>query len=191
MSRSHAIGLLPASLSPNSNQSREGYGDLSHHDHRAGDAAYDLGRRHPNRPRRKSPDHRQIPLKPQDAQSGERHGEGLLNNGTPTRWLSPARSQVGRLDHYRGCSGFHPDDLVGHVIEQGGWTHLNLPAIAEDRKSNIFPRRSAVATPARVWRPLDPERESQAALERIESLYGFNGGLLHSISRPRSDRAAI
>jgi len=26
----------------------------------------------------------------------------------------------------------HDDDLAGHVLEQGGWEHLNLPAIAED-----------------------------------------------------------
>lgn len=25
----------------------------------------------------------------------------------------------------------HDDDLAGHVLEQGGWSHLNLPAIAE------------------------------------------------------------
>jgi predicted phage terminase large subunit-like protein len=25
----------------------------------------------------------------------------------------------------------HLDDLAGHLLEQGGWTHLNLPAIAE------------------------------------------------------------
>ena len=25
----------------------------------------------------------------------------------------------------------HPNDLVGHLLEQGGWSHLNLPAIAE------------------------------------------------------------
>src|SRR6266567_5948168 len=24
----------------------------------------------------------------------------------------------------------HVDDLVGYLLEQGGWTHLNLPAIA-------------------------------------------------------------
>ena len=25
----------------------------------------------------------------------------------------------------------HQDDLVGHLLEQAGWEHLNLPAIAE------------------------------------------------------------
>ncbi len=34
----------------------------------------------------------------------------------------------------------HDDDLAGHVIEQGGWRHLNLPAIAEaDDKIQIGP----------------------------------------------------
>jgi predicted phage terminase large subunit-like protein len=28
----------------------------------------------------------------------------------------------------------HEDDLAGHFLGQGGWTHLNLPAIAEERQ---------------------------------------------------------
>ncbi len=35
----------------------------------------------------------------------------------------------------------HDDDLAGQVLEQGGWTHLNLPAIAEeDGAIQIGPR---------------------------------------------------
>ena len=29
----------------------------------------------------------------------------------------------------------HEDDLAGHLLAAGGWTHLNLPAIAEDAES--------------------------------------------------------
>ncbi len=28
----------------------------------------------------------------------------------------------------------HEEDLVGFLLEQEGWTHLNLPAIAEERQ---------------------------------------------------------
>jgi len=29
----------------------------------------------------------------------------------------------------------HEDDLVGYLLEKGGWTHINLPAIAEEQQS--------------------------------------------------------
>ena len=69
------------------------------------------------------------PLKPQDAQS-ESARECLK------QWY--ANTLLSRLDHKSEGSiiivmqRLHPDDLVGHVLEQGGWTHLNLPAIAEE-----------------------------------------------------------
>ena len=50
----------------------------------------------------------------------------------------------------------HPDDLAGHLLERGGWTHLNLPAIAEsDESIEIGPdryyrrRKGALLHPAR------------------------------------------
>jgi hypothetical protein len=41
----------------------------------------------------------------------------------------------------------HENDLAGHLIEQGGWEHLNLPAIAiEDSVIPLWPdRRSSAA----------------------------------------------
>jgi hypothetical protein len=69
------------------------------------------------------------PLKPQDAQS-ESARESLK------QWY--CNTLLSRLDHKSEGSiiivmqRLHPDDIVGHVLEQGGWTHLNLPAIAEE-----------------------------------------------------------
>ena len=30
----------------------------------------------------------------------------------------------------RSCSACHEDDLAGHLVRQGGWDHLDMPAIA-------------------------------------------------------------
>jgi len=38
----------------------------------------------------------------------------------------------------------HEEDLAGMLIEQGGWTHLNLPAIAEERAVYRLTRESAI-----------------------------------------------
>jgi hypothetical protein len=32
----------------------------------------------------------------------------------------------------------HVDDLVGHLLEQDGWVHLNLPAIAESEQRIVL-----------------------------------------------------
>jgi hypothetical protein len=69
------------------------------------------------------------PLKPQDA-----HSESARDS--LKQWY--ANTLLSRLDNKVDGSivvvmqRLHPDDLVGHLLEQGGWTHLNLPAIAED-----------------------------------------------------------
>ena len=68
------------------------------------------------------------PLKPQDAQSETARENGL-------QWY--ANTLLSRLDNKATdaiiivMQRLHPEDLVGHVIEQDGWTHLDLPAIAE------------------------------------------------------------
>jgi hypothetical protein len=64
----------------------------------------------------------------------------------------------------------HPDDLVGHLLEEGGWTHLNLPAIAETECSialgnNRYHHR-------RIGDLLHPERENEAALHQLKISMG-------------------
>ena len=69
------------------------------------------------------------PLKPQDAQSQSARD-------SLKQWYS--NTLLSRFDHKTEGSiivvmqRLHPDDLVGHLLEQGGWRHLNLPAIAEE-----------------------------------------------------------
>lgn len=64
----------------------------------------------------------------------------------------------------------HVDDLVGHVLKAGGWTHLNLAAIAaEDMRvpigEGLFHFRSAGDL-------LHPEREPQSVLDELRAAMG-------------------
>jgi hypothetical protein len=107
------------------------------------------------------------PLKPQDAQS-ESARESLK------QWYS--NTLLSRLDHKSEGSiivvmqRLHPDDIVGYLLEQGGWTHLNLPAIAETECSialgmNRYHHR-------RIGDLLHPERENEAALHELKTVMG-------------------
>lgn len=68
------------------------------------------------------------PMKPQDAQSE-------TARKTLEQWYG--NTLLSRLDNKADdaiivvMQRLHVDDLVGHLLEQGGWEHLNLPAIAE------------------------------------------------------------
>src|SRR5947209_7204899 len=107
------------------------------------------------------------PLKPQDAHS-ESARESLK------QWYS--NTLLSRLDNKVDGSivvvmqRLHPDDLVGHLLEQGGWTHLNLPAIAEDE--TIVPLGSGRHYRRRIGDLLHPERESQKALDELKASMG-------------------
>jgi predicted phage terminase large subunit-like protein len=64
----------------------------------------------------------------------------------------------------------HELDLAGHLLEQGGWEHLELPAIAVD-DSVIAIGRGKVKT-RRIGDVLHPERESKETLDRIKAESG-------------------
>src|SRR5215467_5199205 len=64
----------------------------------------------------------------------------------------------------------HEDDLAGHLIGQGGWHHLDLPAIAvEDSVIAVGPGKLITR---RCGEVLHGERESRAALDRIRAEIG-------------------
>jgi predicted phage terminase large subunit-like protein len=64
----------------------------------------------------------------------------------------------------------HEEDLSGHLLEKGNWTHLNLPAIAiVDSIVRIGPQRVFVRREGEV---LHPERESRETLEKIKREIG-------------------
>ena len=60
----------------------------------------------------------------------------------------------------------HEEDLAGYILEQGGWTHLNLPAIAEETQEiKLTPRLTHIR---RAGEPLHAEREGFAVLEQLK-----------------------
>src|SRR5271170_559968 len=67
----------------------------------------------------------------------------------------------------------HEDDLVGHLVQQGGWKVLKFPAIAvEDETHVISTRLGEHAVQRRVGEALHPERESLEILENIRRTLG-------------------
>jgi predicted phage terminase large subunit-like protein len=107
------------------------------------------------------------PLKPHDAQS-ESARESLK------QWYS--NTLLSRLDHKSEGSiivvmqRLHPDDLVGHLLEQGGWQHLNLPAITESECSITLGNHRYHYR--RIGDLLHPERENAAALHELKTSMG-------------------
>ena len=64
----------------------------------------------------------------------------------------------------------HEDDLAGKLLRDGGWYHLNLPAIAcEDQVIPIGPGAMHTYKAGEV---LQPERESLETLEEIRNAIG-------------------
>jgi predicted phage terminase large subunit-like protein len=64
----------------------------------------------------------------------------------------------------------HQGDLVGHLLEEQAWRHLNLPARAElEQQIEIGPGQNYTR---RVGELLHPDRESQAALDAMKRAMG-------------------
>jgi len=106
-------------------------------------------------------------LKPQDASS-------QLARDNLKQWYS--NTLISRLDDKNNdaivviMQRLHIDDLVGHLLEQEGWTHLNLPAIAEtEHQIPIGPGRFHLRRPGDV---LHPEREPRAVLDELKRTMG-------------------
>jgi predicted phage terminase large subunit-like protein len=64
----------------------------------------------------------------------------------------------------------HENDLAGHLLEQGGWEHLDLPAIAVD--DSVIPVGNGKPKTRRSGDILHPERESKHTLDRIKAEIG-------------------
>ncbi len=107
------------------------------------------------------------PIKPDDA-SSETTRKNVLT------WFR--NTLLSRLNNKKTGSivlvmqRLHEEDLAGHLLEDGGWRHLCLPAIAEDDleiaigdgKTKLF----------REGEVLHPERESRAQLDRLRRSMG-------------------
>jgi hypothetical protein len=108
------------------------------------------------------------PIKPADAMSDITRERSIQWCGT---------TLLSRLDD-KECDAMvlvmqrvHVGDLAGHFLEQGGWSHLNLPAIAEkEERIEIGPGRYHIR---KVGDPLHAERESQAVLRCDDDRHGL------------------
>lgn len=107
------------------------------------------------------------PIKPQDAYS-EISRQGVID------WYR--NTALSRLDDKAEgaiilvMQRVHPEDLAGYLLEQGGWEHLNLPAIAEiDEHIQLSDSRYVMRT---VGSALHPERESLEMLAVMEREMG-------------------
>ena len=107
------------------------------------------------------------PMKPQDA-----HSEAARES--TKQWYS--NTLLSRLDDKTKdaivvvMQRLHLDDLVGHLLEQEGWTHLNLPAIAMyEQRIPLGPDRYHLRAMGEL---LHPEREPQWILDEFKQSMG-------------------
>jgi predicted phage terminase large subunit-like protein len=110
------------------------------------------------------------PLKPDDAMSEPRRKS--VNDWYDNTLLSRLNDKEGGVIIIV-MQRVHQDDLVGHVLEQGGWEVLSFAAIAEEDETfaieDTFGRRWFQR---RKGEALHPERESLETLSKIRSTIG-------------------
>jgi predicted phage terminase large subunit-like protein len=107
------------------------------------------------------------PMKPQEAYSE-------ATRDSVKQWFS--NTLLTRLDDKTQdaivvvMQRLHVDDLVGYLLEQGGWAHLNLPAIAET--DGLIPLSPTRSHRRRAGDLLHPERESREVLDELKRSMG-------------------
>ena len=110
------------------------------------------------------------PTKPEEALSE-------VQRRTANDWFDHTLSS--RLNNKRdGCiivimQRLHEDDLVGHVLQQGGWRLLKFPALAEeDERHEILTPYGAQVYTRKEGEALHPEREPLEVLAQIREIQG-------------------
>ncbi len=107
------------------------------------------------------------PLKPQDAYSE-------AARESTKQWY--ANTLLSRLDDKVNdaiivvMQRLHVDDLVGHLLEQNGWTHLNLPAIAD--AEHQIPLGPGWFHQRRPGDALHADREPREVLDKLKASMG-------------------
>jgi len=107
------------------------------------------------------------PLKPQEAPS-------KVQRDRVKHWYD--NTLFSRLDNKADdtiilvMQRLHMDDLVAHVLTQGSWDHLDLPAIAE--RDEIFTLRDGQQMTRKIGEVLHPAREPKAVLDTIQATMG-------------------
>jgi predicted phage terminase large subunit-like protein len=110
------------------------------------------------------------PLKPDEALSDVQRGNA--NNWFDHTVLSRLNNKLqGRIILI--MQRLHEDDLTGHLLQQGGWKLLRLPAIAEEEERFVAESRFGVSTFSRkVGEALHPDREPTEVLETLRKAQG-------------------
>jgi predicted phage terminase large subunit-like protein len=76
----------------------------------------------------------------------------------------------------------HEEDLAGKLVSEGGWKHLNLPAIAEEQQRvQIGPRKYIVRNEGDI---LHPEREGRDVLDKMRREMGSLNFSAQYLQRP-------
>jgi predicted phage terminase large subunit-like protein len=107
------------------------------------------------------------PHKPEDATSEVKRTAVLdwFKSTLLSRQNDPATSAIVLIQQR-----VHEEDLAGMLLASGGWTHLDLPAIAEEPQVIDLGRRGTLIRPS--GHLLHPERLSQAVLDERRSELG-------------------
>lgn len=119
------------------------------------------------------------PLEASDAQSEA--GRTNVN-----QWFD--ETLLSRLDDKRNdaivlvMQRLHVDDLVGHVLKSGEWTHLDLPAIADT--DAVIPLGGKRIHRRAVGDLLHPEREDQSVIDELRRSMGSAAFSAQYLQRP-------
>jgi predicted phage terminase large subunit-like protein len=107
------------------------------------------------------------PLKPQDAYSeaAREHTKQWYSNTLLSRLDDKTKGAIIVV-----MQRLHLDDLVGQLLEQNGWTHLNLPAIA--KSEFCIPLGPGRYHLRRIGDLLHPRREPREVLDEFKRSMG-------------------
>lgn len=107
------------------------------------------------------------PIKPEDAASDAVRNtvNGWFGSTLSSRLNSKADGAIVLV-----MQRLHEADLAGHLLEAGGWDHLNLPALAEVDED--IPLGGGRTYHRRVGEPLHAAREPRAVLEDLRRAMG-------------------
>jgi hypothetical protein len=107
------------------------------------------------------------PIKPQDvySESARTHLMQWHSNTLLSRLDNKAHDAIVVV-----MQRLHVDDFVAYLLDQGGWTHLNLPAVADtEQRVQLGPQRWHLRKPGDI---LHPEREPLSVLKESERTMG-------------------
>ncbi len=82
----------------------------------------------------------------------------------------------------------HTDDLTGHLLGKGGFTHLSLPAVANARELIDF---GAIKRIREIGELLHPDREDMALIERAKRELGAQAFAAQYQQQPLAEESSL